>query len=250
LATAMVRQMKVYTRIVIDMATMDVLEEDSYEYHGRVLECKGDDGPTEIQETSAEIEASKIAEEQWRDYQARFVPAENKFIESVHLDEDDKHQVKGQVSASVARQEKNAQDTVARANLASGYSPGSGRAVAGASDISLKAAQAGSASQTRAGEAVTDKSLAGIQAVVNMGRGEASDANLGLGDVARQSVSRAISDAQADQADRLSRREEIGSGIGVAAGLAASSYSGGRNGKVSVGDWDNQEYASGQNGGW
>ncbi len=32
--------MKIYTRVVIDMATSDVLEADSYEYSGPVAECK------------------------------------------------------------------------------------------------------------------------------------------------------------------------------------------------------------------
>lgn len=33
--------MKIYTRVVFDMATMEVIEEESYEHGGPVAECKG-----------------------------------------------------------------------------------------------------------------------------------------------------------------------------------------------------------------
>ena len=36
--------MKIYTRVVIDMATSAVLEADWYEYDGPVAECKGKGG--------------------------------------------------------------------------------------------------------------------------------------------------------------------------------------------------------------
>ena len=37
--------MKIYTRVVIDMATSEVLEADSYEYDGPLAECKGGKKP-------------------------------------------------------------------------------------------------------------------------------------------------------------------------------------------------------------
>ncbi len=39
--------MKIYNKIVFDMTTMDTIEEDSFEYHGDIIECKG--GSTVVQ---------------------------------------------------------------------------------------------------------------------------------------------------------------------------------------------------------
>lgn len=82
---------KIYTRIVLDMGTMAVLEEESYEYDGPVSECKGG-GSSTTNTVDYEYNArmATLSEEQqdWaRDY-FNFWKAEQKPLESAMIASD------------------------------------------------------------------------------------------------------------------------------------------------------------------
>lgn len=209
--------MKVFTRVVIDMASGRCVEEDSFQYSGCVAECKGSDGDTPtIPETAEEIEASKIAKEQWNDYQKYSVPVENQFIHSVHLDQGDRDQVAGQVSSGSAKNTSELQKATSREAQARGAAPGAGRSVMATGGALINAAGGAGKAQISAGESVTDQDIAGRQAVVAMGRGQATSAQIGLGGIAADAVRKAMGDAAYNQEERYARRAEVGSGIGMA----------------------------------
>ena len=56
--------MKVYEKVVIDMDTLEVVEERSYEYYGEVAECKGGSSTTNTQDKEYNRRMATIAEAQ------------------------------------------------------------------------------------------------------------------------------------------------------------------------------------------
>jgi len=57
--------MKIYNRVVIDLETLEVLEEDSFKYHGPIAECKGGGGGTTTSvDTAYNARMATIAESQ------------------------------------------------------------------------------------------------------------------------------------------------------------------------------------------
>lgn len=206
--------MKIYTKLVYDNAG-NLIEEESYEHHGDVMRLKGGGGDAEIKETAEEQELAKIAAEQWNEYQSRFVPMENEFIEDVQQTGDDfayaegigTNQVQGESSDAV----KQYRDTLNK----SGAQPGSGKGIGLMSTLAANTGRAGANVEMDAHNSVDDLHNRGLMAAVQMGRGQAADAQLGLQKVASDASRKSINDAGNRFTERAGRQQAIGSAAGM-----------------------------------
>jgi len=175
----------------------------------------GDGGSTEVKETSAELEHAKVAAEQWNDYQTRFVPFENKYIEDVTADPAIKEQVvSGRVNADLAKQNNGA--------IPVGQINQIGSIVA--SDYVPKMAAAGSSAISAARGSVRDTQVQGMMSVINTGRGQASSAIDGMGTIAANAADQAQAEAESNWNRNSATESAIASGVGASAAAAGEYY--------------------------
>lgn len=172
---------------------------------------------TEDMRASAEVSSA-----QWNDYQIRFAPFEQRFMDDVTRDTGTTSKaIQGQVNADL--QQKMASKT----GPVAGHDPSRGGALP-----TTSIAKGLSAGQTQALAAVENQKAQNLNTVVGLGRGQAVDAVSGMSDLAVSSgqtaLSRAVSDATDSMNERGATMQLIGQGLGVA-GAAGSSYFSGAN---------------------
>ena len=211
--------MKIYRKIVIDIATGATLEEDSCEYSGPVALCKGgSSGSNEVKETAQEVALSKVTQAEWNRFKNTYQPLMNKEASYYEgLGKNEKNRIAGAVNAGATKTYDNASANTQQAEINRGVGP-SGMAVALGDVNRDKAASTGNAIVK--GEANVDRTkVAGLQNTVNMMRGDAGTAVTGMGSIATDAVNKANSDAYYRQ---KSRNDNFELGASVAgAGLAA-----------------------------
>jgi len=174
----------------------------------------GGGGSSKQEPTQAEIDYSNVNAEQWNDYQTRFVPFENKYIEDVTADPTFKEDVVGgRVNADLAGQ-NNGAIPVGKINQI-------GSVVS--SDYIPKMAAAGAAAGANAKSTVRDSQVQGMMSAVNMGRGQAAGAIDGMGSIAADASRMAENSAEAAFNNDSSTMSAIGSGVGAIAGVAGNS---------------------------
>jgi hypothetical protein len=93
--------------------------------------------------------------------------------------------------------------------------PGSGRWQATMTEQDAGRGEALARATTGAGEDAVDLHYQGLQHIVDLGRGQASESNLALGQMADQASRSAVNDAMIDQQQRAS----TGAAIGAVAGM-------------------------------
>lgn len=186
--------MKIYTELVISMITFAVIHEESFDYSGPVAMCKG--GDTEVEETTQEIELSKISTEQWNEYQTRFKPFENKWIKDIHTDASDQAVMAGQVNAGVGAEFDKGTENVAKQSFSAGVDPSSGRFKAATGGLSARRGAATGKAISVAGQAVDDQTYQGLQQAIAMGRGQSATALRDMTSLAYDATGKAIADEQ------------------------------------------------------
>jgi len=79
--------------------------------------------------SQAERDQANLAEEQWNDYQARFIPLENHYIGKLNRIRDDRNLATGRANADVSQAYDASQNGIQAHQLASseGINPNSGR---------------------------------------------------------------------------------------------------------------------------
>jgi hypothetical protein len=167
-------------------------------------------GDQEVEETPYEKALSRVAWYKWKDYQQRYVPFENKAIADVTGDTkvlEDKTTAK--INADLAQQ-------VPVGGLQPGEDPSSGASMVGTQAI--KVGSRGGVASAMGKQSAKDMRVQGLKAAVDIGRGQASTAQLGLSNLAKDSVKGAITDAYSDWESDSAMGAAIGSGIGTAAG--------------------------------
>ena len=170
-------------------------------------------GSDEVKETAQEREAANVAWEQWNDYQDRYVPFENRFIYDVTGMKDGKADagvwdqrrgdLRGDVNADIMQQA-----------TAIPVNPNSGRMKLGTAPTLGKALAKGAIA---ADAAVDGQRIAGMQAVVDMGRGQANQADLGMQGLARDAADDAIQQSAIDMREKKFYGDTVGSAMGVVA---------------------------------
>ena len=182
--------MKIYTSILMDM-TGNVLHEESFEHDGPVALMKGD---SEVEETSQEIELSRISREQWNEYQDRFRPFEDEWIKNTEMDAGDHAKMTGQVNAAVGSEFDKEQAVGEKQMFKVGMDPSSGAFKAMTSGIAAQRGAATGKAQSISSQAVDDQTYQGLQQAISLGRGQAVEAGRDMTSLAYDATGKAISD--------------------------------------------------------
>lgn len=212
--------MKIYTRLVIDMASSAVIEEDSIDYDGPIAQCKGGSG--KVKETEQEKELARIAGERWDRYQSVFKPLEGTLIKRLDVGTPEREQAAGLANVATQKQFGAAQQQLETGLEGRGVNPASGAGLAAVSGFGDQRAQAGGLSQTDTDQAMTDLQYQGLEHMIQMGRGQAVSGINGLSQVAQSANNRATQNAL----DAFNeRRGNVNAGM-AAAGFGLSQYAG------------------------
>lgn len=169
-----------------------------------------------IPETPEEVALAKIAMERWKDYKNKFVPVENMAISNVMKEHDNPSEF-GTGVANLATQEQfsNLEQQAAKGLTNRGAGPGSGEFMGAITGLNRDRIASSALGQTNAMGLARTQNQQNMQALINMGQGQASGALSGLADSANFAQQQAIMDARASAAARAA----IGSAIGTGAGM-------------------------------
>lgn len=150
-----------------------------------------------VEQSEGERMLADLSEEQWNDYQDRFIPIENAYMERLDSIRDERPLATGRAAASTTQAFDAAHKDVMEGNMQRGAGPGSGRFSAGLADMAVAEGGSKGNAIVRADRDTEKRYYAGQQQIVNLGRGVATDANLGMRRSAGLESATARSDAQA-----------------------------------------------------
>ena len=177
---------------------------------GRSVCYGGGGSPSSVKETAAQKASAEIAMNNYNDYMSTIMPVQKKFISDITADPTNKEKlVTGQVNANIAQK-------VGTPSI----DPNAG--VSSASTTGL--ANTLSDAQIKGRQAVDTQRMAGEQAIVDLGMGENTTAQLGMSDLANQSVNESIRKQQANQYSDNADMSAAATGLGIAAGLTKNIY--------------------------
>lgn len=161
----------------------------------------GDDGP---KQTPEERELGRIAIERWNDYQTRFRPVENEYIEAVQMNDTDFDQVRASTASSVQQGFNPAEIDLTNNLFAKGMNMESSQFGGALDDFAIDRAVSLGTGLNEAELAVDTAHLKGLQNVVAMGQGQAMESINGLGhmagDATRDAIDRSVRSYQDKQA--------------------------------------------------
>ena len=176
--------------------------------HRRI--CFKGGGSTEIPETEAQRASSEVALKEFNDYMTTIRPFENKFMEDVSADTTGREaQAAGRVGADIAQKVG-----TPAINPNMGLNPQS------VSDVATTMAGA----QVKANQAVKAQKAAGLQSIIDIGRGQANSAQLGLTNLASQSVSEASNIALNKERVNDANMSAGATALGMSAGIVKNMY--------------------------
>lgn len=168
-------------------------------------------GDNEVPETAEQRELAAVAAEQWNTYQSEYRPFELKFIKDVTGPTQGREKaLAGNINADVAQK--------ATAILPAGTDP---RRMA-TTDTATPVAQVAGKAQATGGQAIKDQRLQGMQTVVDLGMGKATDANLGFQNMATNALQKAAADTTYNNAMSQITGNAIMSGVGAAGAMYAN----------------------------
>ena len=169
-------------------------------------------GPEDIGASDAETLSLGMARDQWADYQKRFIPLENKFIDMVHKKPWQYERARGMAGADIA------QAAAPNSRLLATSSPNSGASIMDFADNTAAYGTSLSRATNDVTNSVTNQHYAGLMKAVNLGRGIADSADLGIRNAAAASSEQALAQARAQNTERAGLYNAIGSGVGTYAG--------------------------------
>ncbi|KZZ72400.1 hypothetical protein A3765_28530 [Oleiphilus sp. HI0130] len=174
----------------------------------------GSEGPSQ---TPEEAELGKIAVERWNDYQRRFKPVENQFIEDVQANESHYDHALGATNTAVQQNFSQAEGDLKGNIFASGVDPSSSQFTDVLAGLSLDRGLTVGTGLNETEMSVDNRHLKGLQTVVQMGQGQATDALQGYGSIA--------GDATRDAIDRSYRSfQDKQAGLELAGTVAGAGY--------------------------
>jgi len=175
----------------------------------------GGGGSNEVPETSQEKAAAEVAMKEWNRYKDVYVPLENEWMEDNIVTDEEKQKAAAEAGGMVTKRYDDAGK-----GMAGPMTPGSGRFSAKTTDLNIERGKVAGRSMATASQIADDQHYAGLEAAVSLGRGQATDAQLGMADIAARSVKDATSDAVQDWKEK----DDTLSAIGAVGGMAAYSY--------------------------
>lgn len=185
----------------------------------------GDGGDGEIKETEDQRALAQIAGERWKRYQDVFVPVENEYMADVtnannpgqmqHATEQAQAATRSEFSKAIAT------DVGAVTNA--GINPNSGTFNAAVGDGNRRMAVSEADVVNKTQQALDDRKIQGMQNVISMGSGQATQAIAGLNDVATGSAetasNKAVQNHNDSSANKYLASQVAGAGTRTAMGF-------------------------------
>lgn len=169
-----------------------------------------------VQQSEGERMLADLAEEQWQDYQTRFIPLENSFMDRMENIRDERPLATGRAAATVSQSFDPAYTEVAGQKIVRGAAPGSGAFAGGLADVAVAEGKSRGRAVVAADRDTENRYYAGQQQIVNLGRGVATDANLGMRRMAGMGAATASAEAQASTIESNAWNEAAGTVAGAA----------------------------------
>lgn len=182
-------------------------------------------GGNQIPETPLQKAQAQVASQQWQDYQKRWLPVQQFFIQRTESNLPAKRAyLEGVGNTDVRGQFENAREGLNAALSQRGALPGSNASVFGNEKLASSKGQALGLNRTNVDDAVTRQYLGGLQDIVQMGRGQQATSDAALSDIAGMSGRSAAAQAQAAEQEAAGLGEAIGTGVGLGGGYGLSQY--------------------------
>ena len=192
------------------------------------LRFKG--GDSDVKETESERAAAQVAAERWNYYQTEFGrPQENQFMDNVkEMDTDGAYDfAEGATNKEFQGAAADSLRSVGNNERSLGMNDNSSRSKL--ADATTGIEMAGKAGSAKSGALIDqkDRHLSGVEAVVNIGQGKATSAQMGMGDIASAAHDQARSDTISDFSDGQSLRSAAGTAVGMGGRAAMEAYDNG-----------------------
>lgn len=176
-------------------------------------------GDNDVEQTPEEKALGEIAVNRWNDYQRRFVPVENEYIEAVQKTDSDFSDARSRTTAAVQQSFAPAEVDLRDNLFAQGVSPDSGKGVTAMNALGQDRGLSMGTGLNETDVAVDNQHLRGLQNVVQMGQGQAADSLSGMG--------QAAADATQDSIDRANRSyQNRQAGLHLAGNIAGAATQG------------------------
>lgn len=176
----------------------------------------GDNG---VEETPAQQALAQHANNLMADYQKRWVPVQQRMIETTHLMGREgsaaREAAAGRAGADVEARFGQAGQKLQAGLNASGAGVGSSKAKLAMGGLSLDKAAAKGQNVALSDQAITGAYMQGLSSIAALGRGERAQVNTGLADQASMSAKQAAQDAQISLQNRMGEAQLAGQAVGL-----------------------------------
>lgn len=159
-------------------------------------------GGNDIEQTPEEKALGEIAVNRWNDYQQRFVPVENEYIEAVQKTDSDFSEARGRTTSAVQQAFAPAEDDLSDNLFAQGITPDSGKGVTAMNALGQDRGLSMGTGLNETDVAVDNQHIQGLQNVVQMGQGQAAESLGGMGRVAADATQDSINRANQSYQNR------------------------------------------------
>lgn len=172
-----------------------------------------------VQETPLQQSQAKVASQQWADYQKRWVPVQNYYINRTQQNQAGrKAMAEGGLNTDVQQQYSKAGDRLTSSLESRGAGIGSSKDIFANAGLSLDKAAAQGSGRSAADIAVQRQYESGLQDIVSMGRGQKATSNQALEQIADLSGERATANAQISEQNAAGLGQAVGTVVGTPGG--------------------------------
>lgn len=191
----------------------------------------GGGGDNKIEETEQQKALAEVSMKEWNNYLEKYRPFENAYMADVERMNTAQQydQVAGLAAVPVESEFSNAVVDTSRAMIGGGINPNSGLFKGELDKLDRRKAEVKADSMNQAQLGQQNRYVGGIQNIVRMGQGQATEAIQGFGDVASMSGQKAYNDARNALSNRNDNAQIGGQvvGAGVRYGLRTVENNGG-----------------------
>ncbi|WP_018865143.1 hypothetical protein [Thioalkalivibrio sp. ARh3] len=175
----------------------------------------GGGGSNEMKATDEERELSRIAVDRWNDYQSRLAPFEDQYMRQVQMTPGDHQQARGQAAVATEQAFAPAREQAEQQMFDAGVRPGSAAHTLGMGQLRQDQGHIQGVGVGEGHLGAQAAHMAGLQNIVNIGQGQAADAQAGLGQVAASSAADAQHRAGIAAQNRAGRQQLAGTLMGA-----------------------------------
>lgn len=175
----------------------------------------GGGGSNEIEPTAEERELSRIAVQRWNDYQTRLAPFEDQYMQQVQMTPGDHQQARGQAAVATEQAFAPARQQAEQQMFGAGVRPGSAAHTLGMGQLRQDQGHIQGVGVGEGHLGAQAAHMAGLQNIVNIGQGQAANAQAGLGQVAAGSAADARHRANLSMQATAGRQQLAGTLMGA-----------------------------------